>query len=58
MEREFLTVKEVSEITGLSIHTVRNRINKGTFKTLPRKRGDKVLIFKDSVLGGNHDRKS
>ena len=58
MKKEFLTIKEASEITGLSIHTVRNRVESGRFKTLPRDKNEKVLIFRESIFGGEHDRES
>ena len=52
MKREFLTVKEVSQITGLSVHTVRNRVNQGVFKTVPRSnKNDKMLIYWESIYG-------
>lgn len=52
MERKFLTVKMVSEITGLSKHTVRKRVKQGVFKTLPRgTKNEKMLIFAESIYG-------
>ena len=51
-KREFLTVKEVSQITGLSVHTVRNRVNQGVFKTIPRSnKNEKMLISVESIFG-------
>lgn len=51
-KREFLTVKEVSQITGLSVHTVRNRVNQGVFKTIPRlNKNEKMLISVESIFG-------
>ena len=49
MEKEFLTVKEVCEITGLHPHTVRKRIKDGIFKTLPRVKNGSFLISKESI---------
>lgn len=49
MERQFLTVKEVSQITGLSPHSIRNRVKAGKFKTLPRSRNEKILIYAESI---------
>lgn len=52
MKREFITVKEASELTGLSPHSVRKRVQAGTFKTIPRtSRNEKILIYRDSILG-------
>lgn len=50
MEKKFLTVQEVSKITGLSPHSVRNRVKAGVFKTLPRKQNEKILISAESLL--------
>ena len=36
MEREFYTVKEVHEMTGLHPNTIRKRIKDGTFKIMQR----------------------
>lgn len=50
MEKKFLTVQEVSKITGLSPHSVRNRVKTGVFKTLPRKQNEKILISAESLI--------
>jgi hypothetical protein len=59
MKREFITVKEASEITGLSIHSVRNRVNKGIFKTIPRSsKNEKMLIYRESIFGQTNSDKT
>lgn len=50
MKREFITVKEASEITGLSPHSVRKRVERGVFKALQRSSPkEKLLIYRESV---------
>lgn len=53
MAKEFLTVNEVSEITGLHPNTIRKRIKDGVFETLPRGKNEKVLIKGESIYGRN-----
>ena len=58
MKREFITVKEASEITGLSIHSIRNRVNKGIFKVIPRSsKNEKMLIYRESIFGQDNSDK-
>ena len=50
--KKFTTVNELSKETGLSVHTIRNRVNKGIYKTLPRSsKNEKMLILRESVYG-------
>lgn len=50
MEKQFFTVKEVSKLTGLSPHSVRKRVEQGTFKALSRSsKNEKILIYRESV---------
>ncbi len=55
MEREFFTVNEVHEITGLHPNTIRKRIKDGTFKTMQRSSQGKgsapYLILRESIYG-------
>lgn len=54
MQQKFITVNQLHKITGLSVHTIRNRVNKGIYKTLPRSnKNEKMLIYTDSVFGEN-----
>ena len=50
--KKYTTVKEIQEETGLGVHTIRNRVNKGIYKTLPRSnKNEKMLILRESVYG-------
>lgn len=53
MEREFFTVQEVHELTGLHPNTIRKRIKDGTFKTMQRssqgKGSEPYLILRESI---------
>lgn len=49
--KKFVTVAELHELTGLSVHTIRNRVQKGTYKTLARSsKNEKILIYYDSIF--------
>lgn len=53
MEREFLTVTEVHELTGLHPNTIRKRIKEGVFKTMKRNSegqgSEPYLILRESI---------
>lgn len=52
MQQKYITVAKLHEETGLSVHTIRNRVNKGIYKTLPRSsKNEKMLILRESVYG-------
>lgn len=49
MEKQYLTIQEVMQITGQSRSTINRRIRDGTFPVF--KYSEKPLIPKDYVLG-------
>lgn len=57
MQKEFLTVQEVHQLTGMHPNTIRKRIKDGTFQTMKRnttgKGSQPYLILKESIYEGS-----
>ncbi len=46
-----LTVDECAKLLKVHKNTIYNWINEGRLKTLPRRKGGKILIIESSILG-------